>query len=132
VPCFVSCSLDLCFNLSQGDETVKTLLRTFVAVAALALAADAVAAPRTATLEIVNVGCVSCAPIVKRTLSRMPGVSQVAIVERGGRATATVTFDDEKVTADALAQAATNAGFPSTVKDVKSAMNTGAIVIAPR
>ncbi|MGD9925158.1 MAG: cation transporter [Pseudorhodoplanes sp.] len=112
---------------------MKTLLRTAAAAAALLLAAGgAMAEPRSATLEIENVSCVACAPIVKRVLSRMPGVSQVAVVERGGTATATVAFDDGKVTADALAQATTNAGFPSTVKDVKSAMNTGATTTAPR
>lgn len=100
---------------------MKTLFRTAVTIAALTLAGGAFAAPQTATLDVENVSCVTCAPIVKRTLSRISGVSQVAVVERGGRATATVTFDDEKVTAEALAQATTNAGYPSTVRDVKSA-----------
>ncbi|AUC88261.1 MULTISPECIES: heavy-metal-associated domain-containing protein [Alteromonadaceae] len=101
---------------------MKTLIRTAVTVAALTLAGGAYAAPRTATLAVENVSCVTCAPIVKRTLSRISGVSQVAVVvERDGRATATVTFDDEKVTAEALAQAITNAGYPSTPTGVKSA-----------
>lgn len=100
---------------------MKTLFRAAVTVAALALASGAYAAPRTATLEVENVSCVSCAPIVKKTLSRISGVTHVAVVERGGMATATVTFDDEKATAEALAQAVTKAGFPGTVKDVKSA-----------
>jgi mercuric ion binding protein len=100
---------------------MKTLIRTAVTVAALTLAGGAYAAPRTATLAVENVSCVTCAPIVKRTISRISGVSHVAVVERDGRATATVTFDDEKVTAEALAQATTNAGYPSTVTGVKSA-----------
>lgn len=100
---------------------MKTLFHTAVAIVAMSLAGSAFAASRTATLEVENVSCVSCGPIVKRTLSRISGVSQVAVIERGGLATATVTFDDEKVTAEALTQATTNAGYPSTVKDVKSA-----------
>lgn len=100
---------------------MKTLIRTAVTVAALTLAGGAYAAPRTATLAVENMSCVSCAPIVKRTLSRISGVSEVAVVEQDGRATATVTFDDEKVTVEALAQATTNSGYPSTVTGVKSA-----------
>jgi periplasmic mercuric ion binding protein len=42
------------------------------------------------------------------------------VVERDGIATASVTFNDERVTADTLVQATTNAGFPSTVRDVKA------------
>lgn len=101
---------------------MKSLFRAAVALSALTLGGGAFAAPRTATLEVQNVSCVTCAPIVKRTLSRISGVSEVAVVERGGMATATVTFDDEKVTTEALVQATTNAGYPSTVKDVKSEM----------
>lgn len=95
---------------------MKTLFCTAVTVAGLALAGGAFAAPQTTTLEVENVSCASCAPIVKRTLSRISGVSQVVLVEQGGRAMVTVTFDDEKVTAEALAKAITNAGYPSTVK----------------
>nr|WP_015061148.1 cation transporter [Pseudomonas sp. K-62]BAM13984.1 mercuric transport protein [Pseudomonas sp. K-62] len=111
---------------------MKTLFRTTVTLAALALAGGAVAAPRVATLDVENVSCVACAPIVKRTLSRVSGVSQVSVIERDGMAIATVSFDDEKVTAQALAQATTNAGYPSTVKEVKSAMNTGTTTTASR
>lgn len=81
----------------------------------LVLAADATAsaAERTATLEVQNVTCVSCAPIVKRTLARVPGVSGVAVAGSSGTATATVTFDDARTDIAALVQATTNAGFPS-------------------
>lgn len=82
------------------------------------------AAPRTATLEVENMSCVACAPIVKKVLSRINGVSQVAVVERAGAATVSVMFDDEKISADVLVRATTNAGFPSTVKNVKNAMST--------
>ncbi|MDZ4365433.1 MAG: cation transporter [Afipia sp.] len=109
---------------------MKTLFRSVVAAAALTISGAALAAPRTATLEVQNVTCVTCAPIVKKTLSRISGVSQVSIIEHGGMATATVTFDDEKATAVALAQAVTNAGFPATVKDVKSAQSSAPLSTA--
>jgi copper chaperone CopZ len=76
-------------------------LRTVLAASALLSAGAAVAAERTVTLDIENVGCAICAPIVKRTLSRMPGVSRVVIAERAGSATAIVTFDDARVTPNA-------------------------------
>jgi len=103
---------------------MKTMLRIALTASTLLIAGAALAAPRTATLEVENMSCVACAPIVKNVLSRISGVSQVAVVERAGVATATVTFDDEKVTPAALAQAVSNAGFPATVKGVKSAMAT--------
>nr|WP_015061091.1 cation transporter [Pseudomonas sp. K-62]BAM13927.1 mercuric transport protein [Pseudomonas sp. K-62] len=100
---------------------MRTLLRAAIVVSVLISAGGAFAAPRTATLEVQNVSCVTCAPIVKRTLARLAGVSQVAVVEHGGVATATVNFDDEKVTAEALSQATTNAGYPSSVKEIRNA-----------
>lgn len=103
---------------------MKTLLRAAVTASGLLIAAAAMAEPRTAELEISNVGCVTCVPIVSMVLSRASGISQFAVVERFRGATATVTFDDEKVTAEALAQAITNAGFPATVKGAQNATTT--------
>ncbi|AJD41649.1 mercury transporter [Rhizobium sp. SEMIA 4085] len=94
---------------------MNTLLRTILIVSAL-VSGRAVAGERTATLDVENVSCAVCAPIVKRTLSRMPGVRQAALVEQDGTATATVSFDDEQVTQEALAAAVTNAGFPTQVQ----------------
>lgn len=104
---------------------MKILFRIGLSVAALAFAGGAAAFPRSATLDIRNVSCAACAPMVKATLSRMSGVSQVSVVERDGSATANVVFDDEKVTAEALAKATTEVGFPSKVRSVKNAMSTG-------
>jgi mercuric ion binding protein len=99
---------------------MKTFLRTVTAASVLMPAGHAFAAPRTAILEVRNVSCVTCAPIVKRTLTRLSGVVQATVVEHGGVATATVTFDDDKVAAEALSQATTDAGYPSSVKEVRS------------
>lgn len=100
---------------------MRTLLRATFAASILISASAAFAAPRTAILDVQNVSCVTCAPIVKKTLSRLTGVTQVAVVEHGGVATATVTFDDAQITAEALSQATTGAGYPSSVKEVKNA-----------
>jgi mercuric ion binding protein len=93
---------------------MKSLTR-FAAVLTLVLStgATAFAAEQTATLEVQNVSCISCAPIVKRSLARVPGVSQVAVSEADETATATVTFDNARTNVAALVQATTNAGFPS-------------------
>lgn len=92
-----------------------TSITRLAAALSLVLASSAIAfaAERTATLEVENISCVTCAPIVKRTLARLPGVSRVAVVEGSGTATATVTFDAARTDVAALVQATTNAGFPS-------------------
>ena len=91
-------------------------LRTALLTASLLAAGSAFAAERNVTLDVENVSCITCAPIVKRTLSRVPGVSRVVVTERAGAAVATVTFDDQRVTPEALAVATTNVGFPSQVR----------------
>jgi mercuric ion binding protein len=91
---------------------MKTLLTAAFAAVLLSIG-GAIAAERTVTLAVQNVTCATCAPIVKKTLARVPGVSQVSVVERGEVATATVTFDDTQTTIAALITATTNAGYPS-------------------
>ena len=96
---------------------MNALVRTSLVAAALLLAGAAGAAERIVTLDVENVSCVTCAPIVKRTLSKLSGVSRVVILEKGGAAVATVTFDDQQVTPEALVVATTNVGFPSRVRE---------------
>ena len=95
---------------------MNTFLRTTLIAASLVAAGSTFAPERTVTLDVENVSCVTCAPIVKRTLSRVPGVSRVVVTERAGAAVATVTFDDQRVTPHALTVATTNVGFPSQVR----------------
>ncbi len=96
---------------------MNTLLRVALTASALLIAGSAFSTERTVTLGVKNVSCVTCAPIVKRTLSRLPGVSWVVLAESAGAATATVSFDDGQVTPEALAAAVTNAGFPTHVRE---------------
>ena len=77
-----------------------------------ALVADpALAAERTVNLNVDNMSCPACAPIVKKSLMRIEGViiSDVSAETN----TATVTFDDAKTGVAALIDATTNAGYPS-------------------
>ncbi|MGE0853248.1 MAG: cation transporter [Hyphomicrobiaceae bacterium] len=94
-----------------------------VATAAVAIAAlspwTAQAAERTVTLSVKNVGCELCAPIVQKTLARVPGVSSAEVRQNDAAAdpVAKVTFDDSKTDVNALIAATTNAGYPSRIAD---------------
>ena len=95
---------------------MNTHFRAALIASAFLLAGPVMAGERTVTLAVENVSCITCAPIVKRTLSRLPGVSRVDVSERAGATTATVSFDDGLVTPEALTVAVTNAGFPAHVQ----------------
>ena len=70
------------------------------------------APPQTATLEVENMTCGTCPPIVvKKALERVPGVSSTIV--DFDKKTATVTFDPGKADFVKLTQATTEAGFPS-------------------
>ena len=72
-----------------------------------------IAAETRAILNVTNVSCELCAPIVKRALSRVEGVRQVTVAETGTTATATVVYDDAVTNVPALIAATSRAGFPS-------------------
>jgi periplasmic mercuric ion binding protein len=74
-------------------------------------AQPSLAAEKTVTLQVDNMYCPSCAPTVKKSLSRLDGVRKVDVSTRNH--TATVTFDDAKTNARTLIEATTNAGYPS-------------------
>ncbi len=87
---------------------------TAVFAALMLLAADgASAAERTVTLQVDNLFCATCPYIVKRTLSRIPGVTEVEVSYQ--EKTAVVTFDDRKTDLAALLAATAGTGFPATV-----------------
>jgi len=87
------------------------------ALAAILLSANiAAAAERTVVLNVANATCELCGPIVKRALSRVPGVLDVQITEMDEAAIAKVRFDDSRADAAALIAATTNAGYPSRVE----------------
>jgi mercuric ion binding protein len=98
------------------------MIRQSIAAATLVLALSpfgARAAERTVALSVDNATCALCAPIVKRTLSRVEGVKAVQVTEAtaDSNAVATVTFDDATAKVDALIAATTNAGYPAHLKD---------------
>ena len=85
--------------------------------AVLCLAAGA--ADKTVVLDVDNATCELCAPIVKKTLSRVSGVTAVQVAEANANssAVAIVTFDDATADVAQLIAAATNAGYPAHLRN---------------
>ena len=73
------------------------------------------AKPETVTLDLPTMNCAMCQISVKKALTKVDGVSRAEVSYEDKEAM--VTFDDEKTSADALIEATTNAGFPSTIKN---------------
>jgi mercuric ion binding protein len=82
-------------------------------VAALTLLSANVgfAAGRTVTLAIDNMDCVSCPYIVKQSLKKVSGVSDVVVSFESK--TVTVIYDDAATGVPALIAATTNSGYLS-------------------
>ena len=81
---------------------------------ALLLAGSAFAAePRTVTLVVEHMTCAACPITVRKALSHVAGVSASTVDMKSH--TATVTFDPTQTSAEALATAVSQAGFPAKV-----------------
>ncbi len=91
-------------------------MNKLIAVAALAatLSAPAWAAVKTVTLSVPGMTCSACPITVKAALSKVPGVEKTTVIF--DKKEAVVSFDDAKTNPQALINATTNAGYPSSVK----------------
>ena len=96
---------------------IRRHLAAVVAFAVLLSVGSVQAAEKTIVLNIKNADCVLCPPIVKESLTRIPGVKAVEIkqADRMAPFMATVTFDDAVTNVPALVAASTNAGYPTQV-----------------
>ncbi len=92
---------------------MKRVLSTLTVTATLFVADVAVAAETSVTLSVDNLFCATCPFIVKRTISRVSGVSAVEVSYE--KRTAVVTFDDAKTDVAAITAATARVGFPSEV-----------------
>ncbi|OAF07774.1 mercuric transport protein periplasmic component [Bradyrhizobium centrolobii] len=90
------------------------LATALIFAGALVAAPEAFAAERTTTFAIDNMTCASCPYIVKSSMAAVPGVAKVGVSFE--TKTATVIFDDAKTTAEAIAAAGTDAGYPAHVR----------------
>lgn len=89
------------------------MMKRLVAASAVVfgLVAPALAATRTVTLHVDNMYCEMCPLTVKKSLTKVSGVSAAKVSFE--KKTATVTFDDAKTNVAAMIAATTNAGYPS-------------------
>ncbi len=97
----------------MGSTGMKKPLGAAAIAIAILINGHALAAQRSVTLAVDGMTCASCPYIVKQTLARVPGVSDVTVSI--GKKIAVVTFDDGKTNVAALTTATTNVGFPSRV-----------------
>ena len=88
----------------------KLLIVLLVAAPLVVLAA----APKAVTLAVQNMTCEMCPITIKKSLEKVPGVSEVKV--DFGKKTETVTYDADKAQLGALTAATTDAGYPSTVQ----------------
>ena len=88
--------------------------KLIVVSALLAMSAPSFAGSKSVTLAVPGMTCELCPATVKKALSKVPGVSNVAVSFE--KREAVVSFDDAKASVEALTKATTNAGYPSTLK----------------
>ena len=69
---------------------------------------------RSITLDIPGMSCAACPITIKKALSRVEGVQDVAVSYKAR--SATVQFDDELISAEALAQITADVGYPATIR----------------
>ena len=81
-----------------------------------ALDAEVVAATHTATLDITGMTCASCSVTVKAAVNKLDGIASIEVDTDAGQAV--VAYDGERVTAEQIAQAVTDAGYATTVAGV--------------
>ncbi|MCL6618664.1 MAG: mercury resistance system periplasmic binding protein MerP [Thermomonas hydrothermalis] len=98
---------------------MKTLVsaqakKLFAILTLAAVATPVWAATQTVTLSVPGMTCAACPITVKKALTRVDGVRTVEVSFE--KRQAVVTFDDAKTRVQALIQATTDAGYPSSVK----------------
>ena len=91
---------------------MKKVLLTAVLAVCFGAALPVVAAEQTVTMDIEKMTCALCPLTVRKAMERVDGVQDVEV--DFDSKVATVTFDDSKTTADAVAQASTEVGYPAT------------------
>jgi mercuric ion binding protein len=91
------------------------MMKKIVLLFLLALSSfSAFAQQQTITLHVPSMNCVTCPFTIKRALQNVEGVNEVDVTFE--TKLAVVIFDDEKTIIEALIEATTNAGYPSSVK----------------
>ena len=83
----------------------------FLAIVGLLAALPATAAERTATFSVPGMTCPLCPITVTTAIKKLDGI--VTVSADVNAKTATVIFDDTRTSAEAIAEASKNAGYPA-------------------
>lgn len=94
----------------MATSLLKHTLVVLVTVAAPALAGE----PKTAVFDVPSMFCSLCPVTVRKALMRVPGVLEAKADLATKRAEA--KYDPDKVSAESLAKAVSDAGFPATLR----------------
>lgn len=89
----------------------------FALVAVLTASSAIAGDTRTATLDVANMDCAVRPITVRKALEKVPGVNSARVDLKTHRAV--VAFDPSKTTPEVLTKATTDAGFPSSVKQLQ-------------
>ena len=88
-----------------------------IVLSALLVAPAVFAAQTTITLDVTGMNCAACPITVKKSLTKVAGVSRADVSYE--KRQAIVTFDDTQTTLDKLTRATADAGYPSTATGVR-------------
>ena len=80
----------------------------------LFFAVSASAATKTITLDVPGMTCSICPITIRKALTKVDGVIEAKADFESK--TATVTFDDKKISVKTITDTTANAGYPATVK----------------
>jgi periplasmic mercuric ion binding protein len=99
-----------------GYLPMRTPILLFALMLSMSIVGDAVASEKTVALSVETMVCGPDPHNVKDALLKIMGVSnvQISLTDK----TATVTFDDQKATVNALLTAMAGAGYAALAKDV--------------
>ncbi|MFC3715547.1 heavy-metal-associated domain-containing protein [Luteimonas soli] len=85
-----------------------------LAVLGIMWAGVVVAAPEQVVLDAENMTCPACSITIEKALEKVSGVTDTQVDTEAG--TVTVTFDSERTSIPAIADAVTNAGFAAKAR----------------
>jgi len=103
--------------LMKRTAILSTLLAVLVTAVAVTLprvsVSPALAGDQTITLAVEKMYCAACPLTVKTAIEKIAGVKDAKVDYQ--KKQAVVTFDPAKTTAEAVAAASTNVGYPARV-----------------
>ena len=84
-------------------------------LAAAAMATPALAKTQTVSLNVPTMDCATCPITIKAALSKVPGVSKVAVSY--DKREAVIVYDDARATVADLKKATDDVGYPAMLKN---------------